>query len=1108
MSGQLVGGIAGAAIGSMFGPMGAQIGWMAGSMIGGMIDPQKIEGPRLEDLTAFRGSAYGLAIPKLFGTSRFGGIPVWATPKQEVKSDEGKGGPQTTTFSYYGNWAVLLCEGEGDVVQIFANGEIMLDLKTSNEGSGFDYSLLGGGGGTGGVNSGNDVYSPVPNIRIYRGTTTQEPDPLIESHQGVGRTRAYRGYIYIVFEMIALEKYGNTIPQISAVATTSGVRFYPDPVSIGHGGFTVVRDPETGYLWTNDNVVDGVNDGVTVLDPITGDTIATIIVPAATMDAEQLTGPLTFVENIREVWIGGVLSIFRFSATGMAFLGKFAPSGGIGGPGLVTYLPDSGLVVATGSIAHGLISPFDRTTVAIFGTGSLGAVTPLTGTSLFAIASPIDLTEHTIDIELRDSHTGNLYDTATIPDPSGTSDGPFVMPYDPVRNRLVYIPANGTTQDAYTIDVDTWAVTHHSIGTGTDVSSDYGALYHTVLDKIFVSGISSGDVVLSTLNAETLALEDQQSYSTAQIAAARLIEALETSEYIYGVNKFSAFAQTQTIRIFLTPRIGVAKVRLSDVVEELCTTTQLVSSEVNVTELTDLMDGYVIAAPMSRRDAIASLLPVYFFDAIESAGKGKFVKRGGVVRTVIPLSKLIQDEEEPLDFTRESDLELPLELGVTYIDKNRDYQDGNQYARRTTKPSLSSEQLRCAVVMDGDKGQQIAEVNLYQRWSNRTPYKFKTTWEYLRLEPTDIIQVETETVTHTLRLTSKTVSPALEIEWEAVSEDTDLYTAAGVGGTTSYAPQTIHDMRAGTLLQLLDIPILRDEDDDEGFYGTAVGSNENWTGTEIRRSVDGGVTYAAQTAIDEASVIGGAITVLPDYAGGNTFDELSSVTVRLFPGGTLSSTTRINVLAGTNTAVIGAPGRWEVIRFRDAVLVAERTYTLTGLLRGRRGTEHAMGSHAVGDTFILADEDSWARLSSDIGLERQWKGVTFGARSSSAPAQDFTNSAVGLKPYASVHLGGGRDADGNLTIKWVPRTRVRGQWRDNVDVPVGEDTEDYSIDIYDGPGYNTVVHTLSASSPTVAYSRALQDTHFGTSAPVEPCYVDIFKLSADVGRGYALRGSI
>lgn len=43
-----------------------------------------------------------------------------------------------------------------------------------------------------------------PQIRIYLGSETQNPDPLIEQIKGVGNTSAYRGYAYIVIEGVQL----------------------------------------------------------------------------------------------------------------------------------------------------------------------------------------------------------------------------------------------------------------------------------------------------------------------------------------------------------------------------------------------------------------------------------------------------------------------------------------------------------------------------------------------------------------------------------------------------------------------------------------------------------------------------------------------------------------------------------------------------------------------------------------------------------------------------------------------------------------------------------------------------------------------------------------
>ncbi|MBX9726771.1 MAG: glycoside hydrolase TIM-barrel-like domain-containing protein, partial [Rickettsiales bacterium] len=55
--------------------------------------------------------------------------------------------------------------------------------------------------------------------RIYRGTETQLPDPLIESYQGVGTTPAYRGLAYVVIEDFPLGSFGNRIPNFTFEVT-------------------------------------------------------------------------------------------------------------------------------------------------------------------------------------------------------------------------------------------------------------------------------------------------------------------------------------------------------------------------------------------------------------------------------------------------------------------------------------------------------------------------------------------------------------------------------------------------------------------------------------------------------------------------------------------------------------------------------------------------------------------------------------------------------------------------------------------------------------------------------------------------------------------------
>ena len=119
--------VAGTAIGSVLGgPIGAAIGSAIGATAGNFIDRSLLaggakhtEGPRLKTLNGITATE-GSPIPRLYGRARLGGQVIWATQFEEVATRNkvktgGKGGsstPTQTTYSYFANVAVALCEGE------------------------------------------------------------------------------------------------------------------------------------------------------------------------------------------------------------------------------------------------------------------------------------------------------------------------------------------------------------------------------------------------------------------------------------------------------------------------------------------------------------------------------------------------------------------------------------------------------------------------------------------------------------------------------------------------------------------------------------------------------------------------------------------------------------------------------------------------------------------------------------------------------------------------------------------------------------------------------------------------------------------------------------
>ncbi len=205
---------AGSAIGSAFGgaflgfsaaTIGGAIGTFAGSVIdsliiGSLAPDQRIEGAKLDDLR-LTSATEGAVIPRLYGTMRLGGNIIWATDFREEQFRQtqggGKGGgPKVVTegYRYYASFAVALCEGPiGGVCRIWADGKPF------------------------------DVPGAV--IRVHLGTESQMPDPFIEAKEGAGQAPAYRGVAYVVFEDLALESFGNRLPQLSFEV----IRPSPDP---------------------------------------------------------------------------------------------------------------------------------------------------------------------------------------------------------------------------------------------------------------------------------------------------------------------------------------------------------------------------------------------------------------------------------------------------------------------------------------------------------------------------------------------------------------------------------------------------------------------------------------------------------------------------------------------------------------------------------------------------------------------------------------------------------------------------------------------------------------------------------------------------------------
>jgi hypothetical protein len=244
-----------------------------------------------------------------------------------------------------------------------------------------------------------------------------------------------------------------------------------------------------------------------------------------------------------------------------------------------------------------------------------------------------------------------------------------------------------------------------------------------------------------------------------------------------------------------------------------------------------------------------------------------------------------------------------------------------------------------------------------------------------------------------------------------------------------------------------------------------------------------------------------ARTVLPDTGLPFQTDHESALQVTMVSG-SLASVSNLEMLNGANlAALIRADGNAELIQFQDVAL-SLGVYTLTTLLRGRRGTE------------VFTGATPWATCSScstvmvdpaALGLDRL--GTRFiTARSAAAVSWDarteqLTLAGNDLKPYAPAQLEATGNWGSNVTLSWQRRTRVGGELIDGTgEVPLAEDSERYDLEILDGPGGAVLRTETGITTTSFTYTSSMQSADFG-GAQTELSFV-VYQISAQVGRGF------
>lgn len=1061
MSTQQILGVVGGVVGAFFGY--PQLGFVVGSLVGGLLTPaEKIEGPRVDDLKV-QVSTYGAGIPILYGTERVGGNVVWSTDKQEVEETQGgKGGPEQTTYRYYVHMGIVLCETPRDgsivnIVQIFQDGKLIYDARS-------------------GIPLGSALASsenPHAYFVMYQGHADQLPDPGEEAWMGgPGSVPAYRGVVRI--RMNAVECPGGRVPQFSFVITNSAKQ--ADTAILGSDFFRAAHysanglwsiefkiDETINVYWTDgtspDKFIRKIDLNPSYLYHSSPCFIAGVDSPTALFGRGRLDGMKSVISTI-DLPSGAILDIWEQDLT-------------LPGP-------------ANSGDLH---AAFDRVTnrYAIpYGDGGFDGLQVVTPNSMIVECDPTDVFSQS-PVAFHDSivYVLNIKDGKYVLACKDADTGVHIGTFDGPATTAESVSASAMQTTDSGIYAFLWKVPN----------LNKSSFYQLLLTKDIDGNLTAIDWVLKSEDVAYV-FGNTPAGNGKSVSVYYLNDGIVVGPGILvsGVWQYTRFATYDPIAI-----------PVSGIISDLCQRAGEYRFDVTGVPDADTLNGYKLQNPASARSNIDPLLTAFAIYIVDEDGTIKFKKYEDISsQASIAYDELGQSEDsaeapDAMPLNRAQEIDMPRSVSVSYIEPAFDFQTASEKDVRQITEATEDMVVELPIATSSDHAKQVASMILFAKWRAQNTRSFKTSRKYAFLSPGDGVTVEYPRGTLRLwRVTSMTDTGAL-CEFNVEPGDAELY-AQTATGATGYVGQQVAPLASPTRLQLLDIPLLRDQDNNAGIYAAFDNFGSGWAGAELLVGYDD-ASLASRGTVSTDAPIGFAETILGNAPVGFV-DESNIVTVNIGNNDFESVTRDVLLANGGEFWAYGLPGRWEIGASALGDALGDGRYILSRHLRGLFGTEANASLHQAGDIFVLLRIAGMLRPSmgvGDIGQAQQYRAVSKGRSLNSAASQSYTNSGEGLRPLSPINL---RRSDSNdLSVDRRSRLSMNNS---SGSLPLGEATEAWAWEFYTTGGFATLIGTAFTTSATVT---AAQITAAGAT-PSATLYVRVSQISDSVGRGHELQATI
>ena len=539
-------------------------------------------------------------------------------------------------------------------------------------------------------------------------------------------------------------------------------------------------------------------------------------------------------------------------------------------------------------------------------------------------------------------------------------------------------------------------------------------------------------------------------------------------------------------------------------IEKLCDYAGITTYDTSALDPAVLVNT-TIASSTTVRNILDILSRTYHFSMVDSGGTLKFIPVDSNAAAVsldqytdIGFVQNGGTLGAPYFVKRIQGNDLPKAIELTYMSETNAH---NEFTQRVPADPFYEEgtvvKLSVPVTLDDNEAYQIAERIFVNSHLERTTYTFTSTYKFIKLEPGDFVDIPDVGTLRIIRVDEKQDGLLTFTCTDAGPDRTILAESSSINAAT---PPTYTDVTpsigysAGLSVEL---PPMDSSDVEPRIslfphgFGAA-----GWQGCSIHISSDGGLNYDNfSPAYNQATwgrIGSGAVGSVSDV---DVWDESTVISVEL-KSGTLSSVTELEVLNGSNWALCGE----EIIGFKNATLVSGTTYNLSGLLRGRRGTDVYVSTHVNTEVFILLDG---AQVEFPYSIDQKEttffvKFVTIGSDISKATAYSFKPNLKSRRPWAPANLVATNTAN-TWNIGWTARNQFNGEMVDSGTVTKPFQFGGYVMQVLN-PGNDAVVRSVVQQTDTFVYNETLQIQDFGSTQSL--IKIRVAQTDLDTGTGY------